>query len=67
MTITGFDPPEVVTIGRDCQFTLRAQEGLIELTIDGSVDTESCSASGTYGFQYGSCCSSNGSWYAGRI
>jgi hypothetical protein len=64
--VSGFDPPESVALNNSCQFTLRAQEGLVELTINGSVDPDTCRASGTYHFQYGSCCGRNGTWSAAR-
>lgn len=57
-------------IGGNCQFTVRSHgthEGVpVDVQVLGSLDTESCRLSGTFDYDYGSCCSSSGTWGATR-
>ena len=55
-----------VALSGDCQFTLEARDvnDSATLKISGSLDSESCSLSGTFDLDYGSCCGESGSWSA---
>jgi len=68
--ISGFNPKASGVIGGNCQFTVALSEPLdgvpTDMKIHGTLDAASCSISGTFEFDYGSCCRDSGSWFANK-